>query len=357
MKYEVLNAKRLTSEMIDRWKAIQRSNPALANPYFSPAFTQAVAAVRDDVHVGIIKDNSKIVGFFPFHKSRGGVGRPTGLGLSDHHGPIAELNAQWTAEALLRGFNLVRWEFDHLPISQDRFGKFVTATFQSPIIDISQGYNNYKASINKSARKQFREVERKRDKLEAAIGPVKYIQYSQDQEVLRQMIQWKSLQCRQTGTVDYFALPWCTRLIERIHATRDEDFGGMLSCLYAGEKLAAVHFAMYSRNVWHSWFPAYNDDLQEYSPGLILLYEMIKSAAVSGIHYIDLGKGMSLYKKRVMTGGIPIAEGCAELPSIRNHLYHLGQRVEKWSRQSAFKTVLRIPGRIIKDFERKSRYE
>jgi CelD/BcsL family acetyltransferase involved in cellulose biosynthesis len=357
MKYEAIRPHELTNAMIVRWAEIQESDAALANPYFRPEFTQVVAAVRDDVEVGVLKDNNQILGFFPFHRKRCGVARPIGLGLSDYHGLIVDSNAKWTAEAVLRGCRLIRWEFDHLLASQNPFTKFIFAKYQSPIIDVSQGYEQYTASIDKSARKQFREVERKRAKLEDAIGPVKFIRHTKDQSVLRQMIAWKSLQCRKTGTVDYFKLKWCLRLIERIHASRDEAFGGMLSCLYAGEKIAAVHFSMYSQNVWHSWFPAYNDDLQEYSPGLILLYEMIRSAADIGIHYIDLGKGMSLYKRRVMTGGIPVAEGCAEIPSIQNHLYRMGQRVEKWSRQSAFKTLLRIPGRIIKDFERKNRYE
>ena len=168
---------------------------------------------------------------------------------------------------------------------------------------------------------------------------------------------WKSHQCRTTGTVDYFAQDWCVQLIERIHAADGPEFAGLLSCLHAGDTLAAVHFGMYSRRVWHSWFPAYNHELEEYSPGFILLLEMIQAASEAKIDYIDLGKGMSLYKKRVMTGAIPVAQGCVALPSLANRVRRMRENAEIWAKQSFFNPVLRIPGRIIKSIERKRRYK
>lgn len=357
MKFQVIHPHELTVAMIGRWLEIQESDSALASPYFCPEFTLSVAAVRSDVQIGILKDKNQIIGFFPFHRRRCGVARPIGLGLSDYHGLIVDARARWTVETLLEGCRLVRWEFDHLIASQWPFANFVSSSYQSPIIDVSQGFDRYKAGIDRSARKQLREVERKRAKLESAIGPINFIQHTQDQSVLRQMIAWKSFQCKQTGTVDYFSLNWCARLIKLIHASRHKTFGGMLSCLYAGNQLAAVHYSMYSRNVWHSWFPAYDENLKQYSPGLILLYELIKSAADSGIHYIDLGKGKSLYKKRVMTGCIQVAEGCAEIPSLFTNLYRIRKKIELWSRESIFKAAFYLPGRIIKEMERKSRYK
>ena len=357
MKYDVIHARELSPNLVGRWTEIQQSDSTLASPYFCPEFTKAVAAVRDDVHVGILEDGGRIVGFFPFHRTRGGVARPISLGLSDYHGVIVDPNAKWTAEKLMRGCNLVRWEFDHLLASQKQFAKLHANVAESPIIDVSQGIEAFESSRDKSGRKQLRESQRKREKLEKQVGPVTFTAHSQDQDILRQLIQWKSLQCQQTGTVDFFALEWCVQLIEYIHAAQGNHFGGILSCLHAGDTLVAVHFAMYSRSVWHSWFPAYNDDLQKYSPGLMLLYDMIGVAADGETQYIDLGKGMSLYKKRVMTGSLPVTEGCVEVPSLRNQVRHFWEKVEQWSRQSALKPVLTIPGRMIKRMERKRRYE
>ena len=357
MNYSVIPAKELTPDLIESWSEIQQIDTALASPYFHPDFTQAVAYVRSDVFVGILENRGRIEGFFPFHRSGGGLARPVGLGLSDYHGVIAIPNAKWSAEELLRGCKITRWEFDHLPVMQQQFVTYQQDVSDSPIIDVSQGMEVYEASRDKAGRKQLRETRRKRQKLSSDVGPITFTLHMQQQDILRQMMSWKSQQCRATGTVDYFSLGWCRRLIEHIHSYNGLEFGGILSCLHAGDTLAAVHFAMYSRNVWHSWFPAYNHELEAYSPGSVLLLEMIEAASVRGVHYIDLGKGLSMYKKRVMTGTIPVAQGCVTLPSIFNRMREMRETTESWAKQSFLKPVFQIPGRIIKSIERKKRYE
>jgi CelD/BcsL family acetyltransferase involved in cellulose biosynthesis len=356
MKYTVIPACKLTPNLNARWDKIQKTVPALASPYFRPEFTHAVASVRDDVFVGLLENKGRIDLFFPFHRKLG-VARPIGLGLSDYHGVVATPDAEWSAEGLLRGCKLDRWEYDHLPVDQYHFNKYHVETSDSPIIDVSQGMEAFEASRDKAGRKQLRETQRKSKKLAEEVGPLTFTLHSPSRDILRQLMAWKSQQCQSTGTVDYFAIDWCAKLIERIHETRDHDFGGILCCLHAGETLAAVHFVMYSRYVWHSWFPAYNHVLEEYSPGSILLLKMIEAASERNIRYIDLGKGLSLYKKRVMTGGIPVAEGCLALPSFRNRARRIREIAEGWAKQSILSPVLRIPGRIIKGKERKRRYE
>lgn len=70
-----------------------------------------------------------------------------------------------------------------------------------------------------------------------------------------------------------------------------------------------------------------------------------------------LGKGLSLYKKRVMTCGIPVAEGCLALPSFRYSIRDSRQNAEVWGKAIFFQPILRIPGRIIKKVERQRRFE
>lgn len=357
MKYRVITGRELGPELVTRWQELQRADGALASPYFHPEFTRAVAAVRDDVRIGIMEDGDRVVGFFPFHRARGGVARPVGLGLSDYHGVIADPDAEWTAPELMRGCGLVRWEFDHLLAGQPQFASWHDRVSDSPVIDVSAGFEAFAASRDKSGRKLLREIERKQEKLVERRSPIVFTPHTEDPAILQQLIAWKAEQCRRTGTVDYFSLGWCRKLIENLHSTQGRDFGGLLACLHVGEQLAAVHFAMYSRRVWHSWFPAYNHHLEEYSPGLLLLREMIKAAAATNISYIDLGKGLSMYKRRMMTGAIPVAEGVVALPSLVNQAINLRGKLEQWGRKSAFKPILLIPGRVIKSMERKKRYE
>jgi len=294
MNFRRIKAHELDSTLKARWREIQRSRREFASPYFCPEFTEMVATTRDDVYVGILEDAGSIFGFFPFHRRRGGIGRPIGLKLSDYHGVIAHPEAEWSVEDLLRGCGLVRYEFDHLLASQAPFAPHHHVIESSPIVDLTAGYEAFEQSRDKAGRKQLREIERKRKKLESEIGPITFVEHTSDPEVLRTLMDWKSEQCRRTGTFDYFSLAWCRQLIESIHASDRADFGGVLSCLYVGDSLAAAHFVMRSDRVWHSWFPVYNNTYHAYSPGLILLLEMIRAAAArDGVDYMDLGKDVS----------------------------------------------------------------
>lgn len=357
MKYTVIAGRELTPTLCRRWSAILASNVSLGSPYFRPEFTRCVAAVRDDVFIGVLEDCGRPVGFFPFHRRRGGVARPIGLGLSDYHGVIAERGAEWTAAELLKGCSLVRYEFDHLLASQSQFAADHRKLAGSPVIDVSGGYDAYLAARDSAGRKQIRETQRKLGRLQADVGPVRFTQQSGDPEVLDTLMRWKSDQCQRTGTVDYFALPWCVELIRRIHAAQQPDFAGVLSCLHVNDTLIAAHFAMRSGAVLHSWFPVYSHQYQQYSPGMMLLLEVVRSAAEHGIESIDLGKGMSLYKRRFMSHSIEVAEGCSELPAFINHVKHLCELAERWGRASALKPVLRLPGRVFKKLEREGRYD
>lgn len=357
MKWVVIHPRDLTPDLEQRWTEIQTSRDDLASPYFCPEFTQHVAAVRDDVTIGMLENNSGVVGFLPFHRKRGGVGRPIGLGLSDYHGVIASPDAQWSASDLLRGCGLVRCEFDHLPVGLNQFREQVRSVTQSPIVELAKGYKWFETSRDKAGRKQLREVERKRSRFEAEVGRLRFEWHSTDPDVLRTLMAWKSKQCRETGTVDYFGLQWCRELIQRLHEQTSEEFGGVLSVLYVGDELAAAHFALRSPTVLHSWFPVYNDAYRDYSPGLVLLVEVIRAAASDGrFAHLDFGKGMSMYKRRFMTSAIDVAEGIVELPSLLNRARQCRERLETWSRSSMLRPVLRWPGRVVKRIERKRRY-
>jgi len=356
MEVTVIKGQDLSPQLIARWSEIQKTSEMLENPYFCPEFTMILSQIRNDVFIGIMKEKGLVKGFFPFHLKRKGIAHPIGLGLSDYHGVISDMDFEWSAEELLRGCNLIRWEFNHLLSSQSQFSAFHKLTSDSAIIELSNGIDSYEKSLGRSGRKQLKEVQRKKKKLEEQIGPITYISHSTDRKILEQLMNWKSEQCKRTGTIDIFSLKWCREFVTHIHSNRNPSFGGILTCLYAGKTLASVHFAMYSQTIWHSWFPTYNHDLEEYSPGSILLQEMINDASVNGIKHIDLGKGISLYKKRVMTNGIKVSEGAVVLPSLRNSVFVMKNQIKNWEKRTSLKPLLRLPVKMIKKMERKGKY-
>jgi CelD/BcsL family acetyltransferase involved in cellulose biosynthesis len=151
--------------------------------------------------------------------------------------------------------------------------------------------------------------------------------------VLEQLLAWKTDQYRQNGWRDLFSIPWVRKTIEGIHSTQSADFAGMLSVLYAGDRMVAAHFGMRSATVWHYWFPTYDPVYSKYSPGVILLLKMAEVAPAMGIHTIDLGCGEHSYKGRLMNGFVPTARGSVELPCLTTaarRVREAPQRVRRW---------------------------
>jgi CelD/BcsL family acetyltransferase involved in cellulose biosynthesis len=314
-RVKVIPGKALDSVSIERWRSLQQSNPDLQNPCFSPEFTQAVSAARNDVQIGIIEERGQIVAFFPFQRKAGGRSIPVGGIVSDYHGLICRPDFSRDPKELLIACRLISWDFDRLLATQNSFKPFHKLCEPSALIDLSNGYESYVAERRAAGTEQIKKCNNLIRRLHLEVGPIQFVPHSSDRAALATILAWKSQQYRKTGWRDLFAYKWGRSLVEKIHATQSENFAGMLSLLYAGDKLVAGHLGMRSRTVWHYWFPAYAPRFAKYSPGLILLLKMAEHAPQIGLRTIDLGTGLTLYKRRLMNASVSVAEGSVERPS------------------------------------------
>lgn len=357
MRCSVIDARELTDAEAAKWSRIQSANAVLGSPYFCPGFTRAVGAVRDDVRVAILEDGAATVGYFPFQIGRLGRGRPVGGPLSDYQAVISERNEGWNAQDLIRGAGMSAWKFDHLLCAQQPFAGHVTATFASPLMDLTKGYDAYVESRQVAGDKPFHRLATLRRRIEREVAPLRFEASCTDPAALRQLLAWKSAQCKASGSINVFGARWTNDLVERLLHTHEPDgFGGILSTLHAGDDLLAAHFGMRSQTVWHYWFPSYHHGYGNFSPGLLMLLDMAKTAQSLGLHVIDLGKGDAPYKTRMMSYGVPIAEGRIELPSIAASVRQLRVRSEAWLRASPIAEQVRVPGRALKRLERWLRF-
>ncbi len=323
------------------WRHLQGASPDLASPYFCPEFSEAVGAVRPGLRVAVLEENGRIAGFFPFERNWLGEGYPAGGRLSDYHGVIATPETSWSVAALLRGCRLASWRFDHLPATQSALAAPATREAASPALDLSHGFEAYRQQRRQEGSLWFAQLERKARKLAREKGPLRFEADVRERAVLERVLEWKSAQCRRTGTVDFFALRWTRELAERILAERSASFGGVLSALYAGEELVAAHLGMRSERAWHWWFPVYNRAFARYSPGGIMLLRVAEAAATSGAAVLDLGKGGDAYKESFATCSIALLEGCATRGGWIPRLRRLGARGERALRRSRWIAPLR----------------
>lgn len=333
LKIHLVPAREIGASALEAWSAIQESDPSLASPFFRPEFTAQVAAVREDVHVGILESAGEPVGFFPFQKDGNKVGTPVGGRLSDYHGVIAKKETPWDPRRLIRACDLVEWQFDHVPAVQAALSRFRQNATHSPLLDLSHGYEAYAQERRTAGSEQIKKTTALRRKLEREVGALRCEMHSNDTAILCTLMRWKSRQYVEAGKTDIFAIPWIVAVIEKIQGAQSGHFAGMLSVLFAGEQPISAHFGMRSRTVWHYWLPAYDHDFGKYSPGLILLLEMAKQAQALGIQTIDLGKGDVPYKQRLMNGSVPLVEGVVPASPLRAAYITLRAAVKEWVRR------------------------
>ncbi|MGW6455889.1 GNAT family N-acetyltransferase [Streptomyces sp. NPDC055078] len=310
---------------IESWRELRTKTGSPASPFMEPEFTLTVGRVRPAARVAVLWQDGEAAGFFPYERGPLGRGRAIGLGVSDCQGAVLRPGLEITSRELLGACSLATWEFDNLEAGQELFEPAASEEFDSPVIDVGEGYEAYEETLRTQSPKFLRTTLAKERRLGRQEGEVRFVFDERDPAALRTLIEWKSAQYRRTGRRDRFAKEWIVTLVRLLHETRAPGCSGVLSVLYAGGRPVAAHFGLRSRTVLSCWFPAYDPEFAKYSPGLILHLRMARSAAAEGIGMLDMGRGAAEYKDSLKTGRLRVREGFSTRPGTGAALYRLSR--------------------------------
>jgi CelD/BcsL family acetyltransferase involved in cellulose biosynthesis len=292
------------------WRASQHADDTFSSPFLSPEFALAVGAARDDARVAVVEGlGPGVRGFFAFSVDAAGDGAPIGASICDAQAFIAPANVDWDARALIDACGLRTWRFDHLVSTQRPFVPYHDALHASPVADLTAGHDAYLRSVRERSKDVLAQTGRRRRKLAREVGEVTFEWNDPDDAILATLLAWKSDQYRATGVWDRFDQPWIVDVVRTLATTESEGLTGVTSTLRAGDELVAVHFGLLGRDRLAWWFPAYDPRFGSYSPGLLLLLDVVAESARRGLRLVDLGRGEHHYKLRVATGSYDVAEG------------------------------------------------
>lgn len=352
IRYRSISPGELDPALVASWRTIQAENPALSSPYFCPEFTQLVATVRDDVRVVLIEEDSRPVGFFPYQRRFGGMGRPVGGPLSDFHGLIAAPGTPWDLDGVLGASRLSAWAFDHLADTPAQFERFVTRRSAAARIDLRGGYDGYIKGRREAGTSYIGKTEGLARKLGREVGPLRFSLHEAGSESMDQLIAWKRQQYHRSNVPDVFGVAWTGNLLRRIASVQTPPFSGVCSVLRVGDRIVAIHMGMRSNDTLHYWFPAYDPEYSKFSTGIILLLRVAEAAAVAGVRTIDLGIVDAQYKERLMTGSAEVWEGCATRPSLLACMLGLQRAAETRAANGGAAACLRLPLRAIRRYQK-----
>jgi CelD/BcsL family acetyltransferase involved in cellulose biosynthesis len=293
----------LTSEELAAWRELAAADPDLRSPFFSPAYTRAVAHARAGVRVCVLRREGRPVGFLPYQfqgkaQRTLGAAEPIGGEMTDAFGLVAAAGLELSSSELLRAADLHSLLFSHLPASQARIGLHGEQQELGLAIDFPGGGELWWRELRELRKAFVDKTERRERQLEETHGPLEFHFQSADRaRDLAELIGMKREQYQRTAVRDVLAEPWRQRLLELLAVSDEPDCTGVLSTLRAGETFVAAHFGLRSGSLLHYWFPVYNPELSRYSPGRLLLKAILCAPREYGLASIDRGVGDTQAKR------------------------------------------------------------
>jgi hypothetical protein len=138
---------------------------------------------------------------------------------------------------------------------------------------------------------------RKRRRLEQRHGPVHFRWDDDRPAALEAVLAWKSAQYARSSVPDCFAVPQNVAMFREL---RDRGLV-ILSSLSAGERVVAAHLGALWRGRLSWWVPAYDRELMSFSPGRLLLEDLLRESHARGLAEFDFLLGDEAYKYQYAT--------------------------------------------------------
>lgn len=318
MPIEVVSPFELASVDLKAWARLQQGDPDLASPFLSPGWSMALAKAdgpdRRWGRVAVVVEQGESVGFFTARTSRS-TAMPAGALMSDYQGLVAAPEVEFDPRDLVRALGVQRLDLLNVPSTQGVFAPHLRVGCDSHVIDLSDGYEAYAKGRKAAGSGILPDTAKKRRKLEKEQGEVRFTARSGALGDLETLLGWKSAQLKASGHPDLFEAGWTARLVHQLHEQAQPGCEGVLFTLHVGERLAAAHFALVGHGVVHAWFIGHEEDFSRYSPGVVLIADILRWASDEGLREMDLGPGDYRFKLQLANAARPLGHGYVGLPS------------------------------------------
>ncbi len=278
MQVEAVPPESMSADDRALWNAWRAATPGLGSPFLGPGWPVAVARAygRSDhpVRVAVLRDGGVARAFLP---ARVGAlaALPVGAPLCDYQAVVAAPGRQVDARSLVRALGCGRFDFDGA-VEGGGLDAWTRAHGATRAADLSEGYAAYAARRRATGSDAIKDVEKKRRKLERDVGALTFTAASPSRADYDRLIRWKRAQMRSTGQTDVLDSAWSRRLLESLWSSRDPAFGATLFTLHVEDRLAAAHLALAGGRELHAWFIAHDEMFARYSPGLLLLVDILR---------------------------------------------------------------------------------
>jgi CelD/BcsL family acetyltransferase involved in cellulose biosynthesis len=352
MRIRVIHPNELGPPEIAQWQALRGPHPDFANPFFDPRFTKAVGQHRPDARVCVVENASAPVAFVAVQRNSAFSAMPLGVPVADCFPWVARCDADWGLGELPKALKVGRLDLVHArPASLCRDGvdtgraPVVREVSEAPVMDLTAHRKLLDPSGKPFRFPLFRDLARKRRKLEREHGPVESRHMAIDAAGVARVLAWKAEQYTRTRVPPILARPWVRGMFDALLAASTDTFKLGLCELTVGGKPVAGLLALQSETVLHAWFPAYDPAYAEHSVGSILWLDMIEAAVASPLREIDMGPGDYAYKRATANSARPLAQGFIGRPGPSSLFRGALWQAETWLAGLPVERLRSLPGR------------
>ena len=321
---DVVTASHLTDRTAAHWEELRTLSPSLTSPFFSSRYTRIVGELRPASKVAIIHKDGSVIAYLPFEFAIGSMIEPIGKAFNDAHGLICKPDQAVDYCDVLRAMGTKAFRYHALAGPKPIDPSFHFGTCPSFLADLEahpEGYVPFLESTRETIFKQ----RRKTKKMIKDLGPLRLELDCRDKNTLTSLIDLKREQYQRTYIFDILGVSWAQAMLYRLWEDPSESCRGLLSALYAGDTLVAVHYGMMENGILHYWFPTYYRKYHQFSPGTAIFLEIARQAHTLGIKKIDLGYGEQPYKHKFSNTITEMPFGCVsccDLTFVRERLRH-----------------------------------
>lgn len=348
MQIDVLRPKDLGS-LADDWRALQARDRQTDSPFLSPAWAAAVEEARGDcaVRVAVLSADGAAKAFMPAQTGKL-TAIAAGGAMSDYEGLVGEAPAGFDPLAVVRALGVDRYDFNFAPTDQRPLQPYAMGRTLSWIVDVAGGYEPYAAGRRAAGVSALKELERKRRKASREAGPVTFTALSTSKADFDRLIALKRAQYRVTRQTDVFAAGWTLRLVERLFEERPAGCAGGLFTLHIGGSLAAAQFDLIGPATIHAWIIAHEPELERYSPGLLLLQEILRWMDDHPQDRLDLGYGDYRFKREFSNTRAELIHGFVGGPSAASLVRGAAWGVRRAAEALPLGAFSELPGKAMR---------
>ena len=312
MRVELLKYADLDAATLDALRAIRDAGSQYDSPFFDLEFARQLSLVREDTRILVLYEHNNLAGYWAMHVRPDKWARPIGAAFSDWHGPVLRNDlARTDPDRLLQLAGVKGMTVNGLlneSFARPTSARLEVAAVGQALIDTG-GAEAFLLNQRQRYPKYAKNIRRAERLIENEFEGMTFVAEDRSSEALDWLLASKSAQYNATGLHDVLAPVWVQNLMRNLHGCESPRFAGRLSTLRFGDVLVAAEFDLVSETIVHGWITVFDNDYARYSPGHLLIREIICDMERTGHSINDMGAGTSAYKKYYETVAVPAHAG------------------------------------------------